>query len=95
MNERDREAAIEAEVTRVSNQVRKLLGRVYDRIEEDGDDNVLFREWGVLGIMNWNNEGDEDDLREDIVMTFENKNAHVQIGMLRMASIRSEDPWSS
>jgi hypothetical protein len=95
MTERDREAAIEAEVARVANQARKLLNRVYDRTEEDGDTNVLFREWGVLGIMNWDNEGDPSEPREDIVMSFENKNAHVQIGMLRIASIRCEDPWSS
>lgn len=90
MNERSREAAIELEVQRISKQVRGLLGRVYDRAEEDGDTNLLFREWLVVGIINWHNEGDEDELREDVIMTSENKNAHVQLGMLRMASIRKE-----
>lgn len=95
MTERDREAAIEAEVQRVSAKVRGLLNRVFDKAEEDGDTNMVLREWGVLGIINWDNEGEPDEPREDIIMTFENKNAHVQIGMLRMAAIKSEDPWST
>lgn len=95
MTDSEREAAIDAEVQRISAQARKLLARVYDRAESDGDTNVLFREWGIIGVMNWNNEGDEDDLRETTVTSFENKNAHVQIGILRIALLRVEQAWSA